>query len=77
MTMVLFIKKRFPHMEMPGIEIVKTALDLTSSVNESKEMLSLTLRITLVFTELPRLKTLGGIGGGGDPRLEKELEVLQ
>jgi hypothetical protein len=64
-------------MEIPGIEIVKTALDLTSSVNERKQMLSLTLRICLVFTELPLLKTLRGIGGGCDPKLEKELEDLQ
>ena len=77
MTMVIFAPKRFAHMEIPGIEIVKTALDLTSSVNERKQMLSLTLRICLVFTELPRLKTLRGIGGGCDQKLEKELEVLQ
>jgi hypothetical protein len=77
MTMVIFIPKRFAHLEIPGIEIVQTALDLTSSVNERKQMLSLTLRICLVFTELPLLKTLRGIGGGCDPKLEKELEDLQ
>jgi len=75
--MVVFGVKHFAHVERPGIGIVKTALEMTSSVNERKQMRTLTLRIRLIFTELPRLMTLSGIGGGGDPRQEDELAALQ
>jgi hypothetical protein len=77
MTMVVFGAKHFAHVERPGIGIVKTALEMTSSVNERKQMRTLTLRIRLIFTELPRLMTLSGIGGGGDPRQEDDLAALQ
>lgn len=73
--MVLFFPEHYAQTETPGIEIVTTALYMTSQIISRKG--NLNLRINLVFSELPRLTSLRAIGGVDDPERSDELSDLQ
>lgn len=72
---VLFFPEHYAQIETPGIEIVTTALYMTSQIISRKG--NLNLRINLVFSELPRLTSLRAIGGVDDPPRSDELSDLQ
>jgi len=65
--MILYLPEHYAPMRKPNMDVVLTALYMASQTTSSTGQL--TLRVGLVFVDLPRLTSLRGIGGG--PRTDE------
>ena len=60
--MIMFLPEHYAQMRKPNMDVVLTALYMASQTTSTTG--KLTLRVGLVFVDLPMLKSLKGIGGG-------------